>query len=294
MSGATGAGGGLGAARARSGASSAGRARSGAWAVFGCLTLSALVAAPAAAQSALCEDPNGYCSALVAPVCLQTLGAGATAAPAPAAPSGACDAQIASYRDCLGEVATQCGGADHDDGLGDLSPEVLAILKDPSAGLTGGAPLVSVMLAARCSTPQMRDFACEGAPALARFMLTSLSPNPDLFRGLRFKMMSVRDGAAREMADLSSQILPAATGGLTIAARLGGIPNVFATCMRFTRDGAERGVVQLWGLSPGPGPREPGMQGFQVVDLSGAQSFAPAAGEDCAAAAGRLGAERGV
>lgn len=252
--------------------------------------------APAAAQSELCDDPAGYCSALVAPACLQRLGAGVVAAPdasGPAAPAGACYAQMESYRGCLSDVAVQCGGPAHDDGLGDLSPEVLAILEDPGAGLTGGAPLLSVMLAARCTSPQMMNFSCEGAPALIRFLLTSLSPNAELFRGMRFTVLSVEGGAARVVADLSDQILPAAAGGLSVAARMDALPRVFASCMLFTRDGARRGVVQIFGLQSGPGPRTAGMEGFQAIDLSGAQIFDPPR-EDCAAAASRIARERGA
>ena len=206
----------------------------------------ALSAATAHAQTDLCADPAAYCGSLVAPACLQRVGAGSAPATSalPPPPPGACDAQMTTYLDCLGEVAMQCGG-DHGadghgdgglgEGLGSLPPEVRAILEDPGAGLTGGAPLINVLLAARCSTPQSMAFSCEGAPAVLRFMLTSLSPNADLFRGAELGVYAIGDGAARQIADVTDQLLPVASGGLSVAARLDELPRTAATCLLFQR-----------------------------------------------------------
>lgn len=67
------------------------------------------VSSPAAGQTGdLCADPAGHCAGSVSSLCLESLGAGALAAPG--AGDGACGAQFQAYRGCLAEVAARCDG----------------------------------------------------------------------------------------------------------------------------------------------------------------------------------------
>lgn len=56
-------------------------------------------------NDALCANPATYCGGLIAPACLNRVGAGAL-------PAGdACGAQFAAYKSCLTTAAQTCGGA---------------------------------------------------------------------------------------------------------------------------------------------------------------------------------------
>lgn len=61
--------------------------------------------APAAAEAALCENPQAECGAAVSAECLARVGAGSL--PAVGA-GGGCEAQFGAYRACLIRVAEQC------------------------------------------------------------------------------------------------------------------------------------------------------------------------------------------
>lgn len=67
----------------------------------------AALSGAAQAQSALCDDPTGQCSKLIAPDCLQRLGAGSMASDTPAI----CAAQLEVYQNCLALVAQNCTAA---------------------------------------------------------------------------------------------------------------------------------------------------------------------------------------
>lgn len=228
-----------------------------------------------------CEDPAAHCSALIAPACLQRVGAGSLPAtpPSPQSPAQAqaCQAQMQGYVGCLSEIAEVCDPGRHADDDHDLQlpPEVLAILEDPGAGLFGGAPKVTVMMVGACSTRAAQDFSCNGAPASAQMMLSSFSPGADIFRGMTFSLFGVENGRAEMLADASSQILPVATGSLPLTIALAAAPRLLGSCMTFQRDGRLLGSVQIFGLQPGPGPRNQGFVGYQALELAAATPFDP-------------------
>ena len=66
----------------------------------------ALAGATAAAQEQLCQDPNGYCTPMVQPACVDKF-MGAGAAVIPAANDG-CPAQRRSYMACISSAAQLC------------------------------------------------------------------------------------------------------------------------------------------------------------------------------------------
>lgn len=65
--------------------------------VFGTIT-------PAQAQTAICENPNGFCNGLMTQACFRALGAGAIAAS-----ENDCPRRLQIYRECLSNAALQCG-----------------------------------------------------------------------------------------------------------------------------------------------------------------------------------------
>ncbi len=235
--------------------------------------------------AASCADPGAACGALVAPACLQSVGAGAL--PAGSAVVGAppgCDQQIEAYRGCLEDVATRCGGPSADP----HGEDALAALATQ--------PQVTPMMATECYQPVFRQAMCRGAPAYLRVMVADLASQPDFFRDASLELVAVEAGRAVPLADLTPSIDKAAVQTAEAGTPLDAAPPLAAFCLGFTAAGERRAQLQIFraaSMVPAEAARQMGQRLFELKPVSAVEPYDPAA-ESCAAAVARVATARGL
>lgn len=242
--------------------------------------------APAMAQDAadVCAAPQASCNQLVAPVCLEALGAGAIAADA-SAPG--CDAQLDAYRSCLSDIARRCApqasAEDHDQ----TDPNAFAALLEPA---------LSPMMLMECFNDIFRRGMCAGHDRFLRMMISDFSNAPDLFASIEIDAYAVGAGPPRSLGDLTAAVDRAAVGMGEIGAPISETPGVIGFCFRYSREGERRGQLQLFRLTSMTSAemgRQFGQRVHELKPVSAAEAFDPAE-KDCEDALAQLAKSRNL
>lgn len=185
----------------------------------------------ASAQTIDCAKGGEPCAQLVAPACLQSLGAGAR----PVAPAAGCADQIAAYQKCLFKVVEKCGG----DAQGTPSaPDPRAVVAAEQGrlrakygfGLTHGTWISAKAKTVTELRTNLKNYSTDGLSKLrVLFWAAGARALKDALIDRRFRFLA--DGASRDLVATAKTLIASDT---------------YFLCVSYAFDGARH--VQLFPL----------------------------------------------